>query len=489
MKKHALSLIILLLLLTLNAQALLSSDEIIQEECFSFSFSEPIISIDQNKTTIEVVEANLTMNEPGCPDLPKFTKTIILPFGSTIASVIPKNIITHEKNIDFPLFTTPLPEQYSILNVTKDENIFSEDYLSNEWSTDWYPTQWFEYHIGGGLKGNVRVNYLTLTIYPVRYLQINNTISWIDTFDVQIKYDESQTAISRNSEDPIDLVIIGPDSFSSPVEPLLTHKKQIGLSAEFTSLSKIYDQYTGRDAAEQIKYYIEDMVSTHDTCYVLIMGSIYQVPIRTSHTSIFGRWEHPVLSDLYYADLYHADGSFSSWDTNNDGVYGETEVDNLDLYPDVHVGRLPCETVEEVSLVVNKIMVYEQNTFGEDWYNNMIFIGGNTFPGLIFQRENEGEIHNQLIMSIMDDFTPSAVIWTSKGNFNPVTINRAINKGAGFVDYSGHGFEHGMGTYKPHGRRLKAYLTPYVSLLKNEYKLPVIFFDACLTAKLDFVSG
>jgi hypothetical protein len=87
----------------------------------------------------------------------------------------------------------------------------------------------------------------------------------------------------------------------------------------------------------------------------------------------------------------------------------------------------------------------------------------------------------------MDDFTPSAVIWTSKHNFNMFTINHAINQGAGFVDYSGHGFEHGMGTYRPHGRFLRTYITPYVNGLKNGYKLPVIFFDACLTAKLDFV--
>jgi hypothetical protein len=228
------------------------------------------------------------------------------------------------------------------------------------------------------------------------------------------------------------------------------------------------------------------MVSSHETRYVLLIGSIYHVPIRTSNTSIFGSWRHSVLTDLYYADLYDVNGSFSSWDTNNDGIYGETDVDKVDLYPDVHVGRLACESIEEVSLVVDKIMVYELNTFGEEWYRNMVFIGGNTFPGIL-QRGNEGEKHNQLTMEIMDDFTPSAVIWTSKHNFNPVTITRAINKGAGFVDYSGHGFEHGMGTYSPHGRRLKCYLTPYVSFLMNGYKLPVIFFDACLTAKLDFV--
>ena len=34
--------------------------------------------------------------------------------------------------------------------------------------------------------------------------------------------------------------------------------------------------------------------------------------------------------------------------------------------------------------------------------------------------------------------------------------------------------------------RQPMYYTPFVKLLKNQNRLPIIFFDACLTAKLDF---
>ena len=119
------------------------------------------------------------------------------------------------------------------------------------------------------------------------------------------------------------------------------------------------------------------MVSSHNTKYVLIVGSIYHVPIRTSNTSIFGSWHHSVLTDLYYADLYNANGSFSSWDTNNDGIYGETDVDIVDLYPDVHVGRIACESIEEVSIVVDK------NSFG---LNNKGTKGKSKWPGCLNTR-------------------------------------------------------------------------------------------------------
>jgi len=43
-----------------------------------------------------------------------------------------------------------------------------------------------------------------------------------------------------------------------------------------------------------------------------------------------------------------------------------------------------------------------------------------------------------------------------------------------------------MGTYTPRGKILRNYYTPYINDLNNKDKLPIIFFDACLTAKLDF---
>ena len=68
------------------------------------------------------------------------------------------------------------------------------------------------------------------------------------------------------------------------------------------------------------------------------------------------------------------------------------------------------------------------------------------------------------------------------------TFNRAIDNGAGFVCYSGHGFPHGWGTYRPNAetKTFVIYYTPFIKQLTNGDKLPIMFFDACLTAKLDF---
>ena len=488
MKKIMISLFFLLLLLNVNTNAILTDESMSACESFTFSFSSPEIKIVNDEIQVFIKEARLSINDPGYPCLPKYTKTITLPQGSMISSVTIKDIIFSIHSLNATISLSSPPQWYDTRMVKeRNKSLFSSHQLKESWNNTWYPKKWVSYKTGSGLNNESLVTFLTLSVYPVQYAACNQTIRSLESITIIVDYELGQKPRFTQVQNPINLIVIGPKSFSNAVQPLIIHKKHIGISADYKTTQSIYSSYNGRDQAEKIKYYIEDMVSNNATKYVLIIGSIYKVPIRTSNTSIFGRWEHSVLSDLYYADLYMGDGSFSSWDTNNDGIYGETDVDDVDLYPDVYVGRLACDSVEDVSIVVDKIMVYEQNTFGQKWYQSMVFIGGNTFPGIIFQRKNEGEEHNKLIMSIMDDFTPSAVIWTSKHNFNPVTINHAINKGAGFVDYSGHGFEHGMGTYRPHGRFLRTYITPYITGLKNEYKLPVIFFDACLTAKLDFV--
>jgi hypothetical protein len=278
------------------------------------------------------------------------------------------------------------------------------------------------------------------------------------------------------------LLVIAPSEFSSALQPLIDHKNQHGIATIFQTTEEIIAGYQGRDTPEKIKYAIKDAVETKGVSSVLLVGGVDKLPIRQSEVSIHGIDNEKVITDLYYSDLYDAQGSFSSWDTNNNNLFGEPS-DRVDLYPDVNLGRLACASVDEVNTVVDKIIHYETETYGSDWYHTMIFIGGNTFqwsPG------NDGEEINQVVMGIMSQFTPK-IIWTSKMNFNRRTISSTITGGAGFLDYSGHGFEHGMMTYTPSGLQKKYYFTPYIKDLKNGYKLPVMFFDACLTAKIDFV--
>jgi hypothetical protein len=171
----------------------------------------------------------------------------------------------------------------------------------------------------------------------------------------------------------------------------------------------------------------------------------------------------------------------------------EEVIDEVDLYPDLHIGRIACRNLKELDIVVDKIISYEKQTYGENWFKKIVLAGGDTFPPakMSLPFVYEGEITNEKVAQELTEFE-HIKLWASKHNLRAGTFNRAINNGAGFVSYAGHGFEHGWGTYRPNALRNKfdfndpIYHTPLVQFLKNEDMLPIIFWDACLTAKLDF---
>ncbi|MCD6299219.1 MAG: hypothetical protein J7L93_01255, partial [Thermoplasmata archaeon] len=270
-----------------------------------------------------------------------------------------------------------------------------------------------------------------------------------------------------------------------------------GVKTVLVTLDDIYNgnyfAVQGRDDAEKIKYFIKDALENWGIKYVMLVGSVEKMPMRyiwfISRNGLRFYWDD-MPTDLYYADIYDANGSFSSWDSNNDGKYGEEfedgggTNDTMDMYADVYVGRLACENNFVVKTVVNKIISYEDRAPGEEWFKRLILVGGDTFPGWGVV---EGEFMNQIIADEMPDFNP-VKIWYSLGNLNAMTIEKELQKGAGFLDYSGHGFPWGWGTHPIDGNGdewVGTYYTPYIIPLFNGYRLPVIFFDACSTAELD----
>ncbi|HEC76385.1 MAG TPA: hypothetical protein ENI33_03890 [Thermoplasmatales archaeon] len=303
-------------------------------------------------------------------------------------------------------------------------------------------------------------------------------------------------------KDVYDFIIISPDEWIECLIPLKEHKERHNIKTKIVSLNEIYTgkyfRVDGIDDAEKIKYFIKNSVEEWGAKYILLVGSVYKMPIRNAvyyWSSGYKIEKFSIPTDLYYSDLYrYEDGKmvFSSWDTNGNGIFGEDyeeglgEDDIIDLYPDVYVGRIACENEKVVKNVVKKIINYEEKAYGSNWFKKIILIGGDTFPGWGVV---EGEFMNEMVSEIMKEFD-TYKIWYSLGNLNSIEIEKALEKGAGFLYYSGHGFPYGWATHAINDEKwVGRYFTPYISTLFNFYKLPVIFFDACLTAKLDFNSS
>jgi hypothetical protein len=443
-----------------------------------FSFSEPVLSDQNEYLTVEVSEATALDSTPGNPQLPVYTKLYSFPVGTVIRDV--SYTVSSEQTL--PVFKEispalqPAPVSSGTI-VSSSQKLVKNDAVYG--SSAAYPVSRIEYQVGAGLEGNTHVILLSLQYYPVVYQPLQHCLLFTPEVQITVTYEEPLTAAPLSTETK--LLVIAPEEFSTALQPLLDHKTQHGIPTTLVTTEWIAGHSTGRDLAEQIKYTIKDQIEANSITSVLLVGSFDKLPMRYS---VVRFWDHDqqVITDLYYSDVYNSTGGFCSWDYNNNNQFGESG-DRLDFYPDVHLGRLACDIVKDVTVVVDKIIHYETETYGSDWFNTMIYIGGDTFPQ---SPGNDGEVINEINMNIMPQFTP-VVIWTSKGNFNRLTISREITNGAGFVDYSGHGFEFGMGTYLPSSSKMKYYYAAYIKDTRNDYKLPVIFFDACLTAKIDYV--
>jgi hypothetical protein len=446
----------------------------------SIAISKPVIKDEGQYITVSFEEATASLSDSGKPMLPILTKVFTFPFDTQISSVDVSFSDTKELSLTKEI--KPTKAQIP-LDMTMENGLIKN--LTTYESTELYPTRSYSYTVGAGLDGEEHVIYLAVQCYPIRYSPANNIISYSENAEIQVTYEEPATPTVFS--DQYNLVIISPSEFSNELQPLINHKISMGVNTILKTTEEIYSEYSGRDNAEKIKYFIKDAIETLGIDYVLLVGSVDKLPIRTTYASF---WEGDLITDLYYADIYNATGGFCSWDGNNNDKFGEVrytqeqifDIDGVDLYPDVNIGRLPCGTNAEVQTVVNKIINYETETYGASWFKNIILVGGDTFPGW---GGNEGEEKNLITEQIMSDFTPT-ILWTSDGTFSAKSLNQAINKGAGFIDYAGHGFEIGVATHPPNSDTWVPYHTNHLLGATNGNKLPIIFFDACLTAKLDF---
>jgi len=449
-------------------------------------FSEPIIKEEIKYITVNLKEATITTLENGKPTLPIVTQVFTFPFKTKINNV--EVIFSEPKEIVLSKEIKPASKPIRLNTELQTSNQVERDIEVYE-SSNLYPSNTFSYTIGAGLSNNEHVIYLAIRCNPVRYSPTKNILYYSESADIKISYEEPINPVSFSEE--YDLIIISPSEFSDTLQPLIDHKNGYGVNTTIKTTEEIYSEYTGFDEAEQIKYFIKDAIENYGVEYVLLIGGVEKLPIRT--TWFFEKhhehyWNETVLSDLYYADIYDQYGDFCSWDSNGNHKFGEIYNncpgvnDTVDLYADVNIGRIPCVKNNELRTVVNKIINYEKNTRSEDWYNNIILIGGDTFPGW---NGYEGEEKNDLTEQIMSDFTPIR-FRTSDDTFSARALNKALNEGAGFIDYSGHGYEIGMSTHPPNSDKWIGYYFHNLFFASNGDKLPILFFDACLTAKLDF---
>ncbi len=464
-----------------------------------YNFSYPVIADSEREDflNIYVEESDYNSIHDQWPVLPVNYTTFELPFGSKIIDFQidysePEDIVLSKKI------------NYGSCSAITEES--EEIYNSNEM----YPSNFISYQTGAGLSDNEQKTFITVRINPVTYTPMENLAHFLDKISFKIIYEEPGSPL-LDDIDIYDLLIIAPNRFANGLQQLIEHKEKHNIKTNLITTEEIYGNYEGRDEPEQIKYCIKESIENYGIKDVLLVGGrdrqtqSWTLPVRYSHVLIREGTQESIepefLSDLYFADIYDSEGNFSCWDTNNNDVFAEYDgktIDEMDLYPDVRLGRLPVRNKLQLRTVVNKIINYETSG-SDDWFKNIILVAGDHWPD--DNNVAEGILIMEEASSIMSDFNPVKLYVNEKGDLTIRDVNKAFNKGAGFAYFSGHGSKSAWGAplppdstgwnpkifrWLPDNLALTGlYRNRHMNYLRNKFKLPVTVVGGCFNGKFD----
>lgn len=343
------------------------------------------------------------------------------------------------------------------------------------------------------------VRAYTLIKYKVKFIPANSTnyISSSNNTHEGILHDDNflnnitlngkehtytQNIIRASAQEDVarDYLIISTNKYATAINTFVEWKKLLG----FRVHTVLKDSWSSSD---EVKAAVEQAYTSYPALYyLLIVGDHEDVPGQ-------------------FSEINADDGDFSLHYT--DWFYGCMDGEGDDI-PDIYRGRIPVSNLEEANIVINKIISYEQEPPSEDSFyktgvNCAYFEDYNEYREIDGREERRFTLTAEEIKDYMEtqgktvkhiystEFEVNPTYWDNtyfanggdvpeyirKPNYmwtgNTDSIIKAINAGAFYVMYRGHGTDQCWE---------EPYFNPQsIQKLSNGNKLPVVFSAACLT--------
>ncbi|MDO8056091.1 MAG: C25 family cysteine peptidase, partial [Candidatus Hermodarchaeota archaeon] len=277
-------------------------------------------------------------------------------------------------------------------------------------------------------------------------------------------YEKGNSAVTVANGLP-SLLIIAHEDFLGELEPLAEWKARTGFQVELISWQYLNNSFYGWDEAVRIRKGIQLRHQMGHADYVMLVGDCEMFPVRyqfldriqndSSDVDGYGCY---FPCDLYYADLIGPTGTYYDWDPDANHIYGELHgeyftsdpinFEELDLIPDLAIGRVPASNILEVRNYVEKILLYEGGQLGS-WFKNALYIVPNS----------PADDLDEIYLATKEDINATAL--TKAEGFTPIRLYNAsisglaasltdgapteaniivrLNTGVGFVNFGGHG--------------------------------------------------
>ena len=227
------------------------------------------------------------------------------------------------------------------------------------------------------------ISEITITIKPqiTKNFQSNNKIrrkankdEILDKVINPRDFSRFYSDISLNTDasaENVEFLIVTTDELVESFKPLMGWKIQKGIRSEIITINDIYAIYEGNTQQLKIKHCLQDYYQNKGLKWVLLGGDDTLVPVQRCYAIVNNETEDSrIPTDLFYACF---DNAFD-WDANKNGIAGEV-ADNIDLYPEVYVSRLPVRNSEDVNVFVRKLLMYEKQATNVSNANTLLLTG------------------------------------------------------------------------------------------------------------------
>ncbi len=414
---------------------------------------------------------------PGNPKLPYKIISIALPPNTYPIKISNK----YKDPIILPgiynIRAAPSPIQgNTVIDNFNSDDIFSNNFKNIYYSNEPFPNKNVNFVRTSGYRN---YNLIDLEVYPFSYQPMSGVLSFYPEIKISINYayindkiidiNSENSRVERIAEDIIfnynqtkewyiqsnsntnglyDFVIITLDSLTEAVEPLIQWETDKGRNVKVVTKSWIETNYNGFDTAGKIRNFLRDKYPNSEWGIedVLIVGHYDDIPLREMWQTLTGD-ERPE-TDFYYAELSKPDNE--SWDSNNNQKYGDN-LDLIDFYAEVNVGRVPWSDFEIVNNICEKSVNYEMNT-DPSYKNNILLLAA------FVDDQTDGAVYTEYIANTtinpwMDYWTKTRLydrdsIYPKNDILNHMNVVSTWTQNKfSFVAWHAHGSPYGSGNF------------------------------------------
>jgi len=179
-----------------------------------------------------------------------------------------------------------------------------------------------------------------------------------------------------------DYVVVVPEAFQAAVDPLVALRESQGLGTIVAPLESMYDEFNGgRKSRWAIKRFLRYALERWNARFVLLVGDGSSDPrnlLGTAGTD----WvpvaliPGPVSSGTYGLEMIPADPWYG-WCLDEDPGCSAAAL----IAPDLYVGRLPVNSLQQARDVVARLVAYEAFDADETWRRRMVLLADDAYSG------------------------------------------------------------------------------------------------------------